>query len=115
VADFAEEVKAPTNPYVRNRVLAAVERERDCNSCVRWKQGFSPKDHKDMIDSEAIRRETRFHNNCTLAIAVASMLVAASSTVFSAFKSPAPIKIELVQPPPAATQMPVAVPPKATP
>ncbi len=93
-ADFAEEIKTPTNPYARNCVLAVIARERDCNSWVRWKQGFSPKDHKDMIDSESIRRKTRFHNNCTLAIAVASMLVAASSTVFSALKSPGPIKIE---------------------
>lgn len=35
-----------------NRVLAVLQRERDCPSFREWQQGFSPKEHREMMDRE---------------------------------------------------------------
>jgi hypothetical protein len=50
-ADLAKELRG-TRPADR---LAVIQKDRDCASFTPWQQGFSPKEHREMIDSAALR------------------------------------------------------------
>ena len=44
---------ADENNQERVRIFTT---ERDCNSWVEWQQGYTPKEHKEMLDQEALRK-----------------------------------------------------------
>ena len=41
--------------YSEEAFLEVITRQRDCKSFTRWQQGFSPKEHREMIDQQAFR------------------------------------------------------------
>lgn len=37
-------------------VKSIIDQDRQCNSFIKWQQGFTPKEHREMIDREAMRK-----------------------------------------------------------
>ncbi len=58
--DLVTECKA-ANPIDQvwqfdKRVLEVIDKERSCNGYIAWAQGFSPKEHQEMLDRKSERR-----------------------------------------------------------
>jgi hypothetical protein len=51
--EFKETEYREKNP--QRRLLIVLDEERDCKRFAQWKQGYTPKEHNDMIQSEALR------------------------------------------------------------
>jgi hypothetical protein len=54
----------------QNRIRHVLENERDCKSFTKWLQGFTPKEHREMIDR---KRERIWHIIEIIAIAIATI------------------------------------------
>lgn len=44
---------ADTAKYTPEKILSIIQMERDCLSFTKWYQGFTPKEHQEMVDREA--------------------------------------------------------------
>jgi hypothetical protein len=57
VYDLWAESNTPRGNYdftsrTSSLIVATLQKERECNQFVKWQQGFSPKEHREMIDRE---------------------------------------------------------------
>ena len=43
----------------RQKVLEVIRRDRDCQAFTAWQQGFSPKEHRQMLETERLREWQR--------------------------------------------------------
>ena len=46
----------PTSPLIDPRINIVLTKTRQCNAFTKWKQGFTPKEHREMIDREWEKR-----------------------------------------------------------
>jgi hypothetical protein len=56
--DLCDEVKAAGGKSELDAVIvkSIIDQDRQCNSFIKWQQGFTPKEHREMIDREAMRK-----------------------------------------------------------
>lgn len=57
-------------------VLNVLEKERTCGGFTKWMPGYSPKEHKQMLDTQNMIREQNFRHSISLAIALIAALAA---------------------------------------
>lgn len=58
-------------------VLNVINYERECNYVTQWIQGFSPKEHREMLDREELYRDRQKHDWRTLVVAILGALASA--------------------------------------
>lgn len=69
----------PATEFVR-----VVMTERVCAKYTPWRQGFSPREHREAIDRESERKSTAGQIRLNLVIALVAVLIAVAGTYFSA-------------------------------
>lgn len=52
---FARAVNLPSQ-YGTEPIRQVLERERDCKPFTKWQQGFTPKEHREMIDRDKMHK-----------------------------------------------------------
>ena len=87
--DLASEVAAnpllATGSSYSNIVSGVIKKERDCLSITPWSQGFSPKEHQEVLFNKQIVETQRKHANRSLFIACLSTFLAVAGTVSVAY------------------------------
>lgn len=58
-------------------VLNIIEKERACSGFTEWKPGYDPKEHREMLDRDAMLADQRWHANISLTVAVGAALATA--------------------------------------
>jgi hypothetical protein len=103
----------------QENIKRIVDEQRQCPSFRKWQQGFSPKEHAEMMQQEALlawqdrqAASSRRHNNMTLAIAVTSTLIAAAVGAANFFKPNSPPIVNVTMPAIAPVQ---SIPPTTEP
>jgi hypothetical protein len=69
-------------------ILTVIQRERECDKFVRWRQGFTPKEHQEMIDQQELKRwqveQRREDRKWQVVWGVILVLVAGAFTILGA-------------------------------
>ncbi|NGZ97652.1 MAG: hypothetical protein CV089_16285 [Nitrospira sp. WS110] len=66
-------------------VVHNIGKARTCESHIPWIQGFHPKERKEMIRQEELRKSERRHANISLGVAVFAAVATAAGGVFGAY------------------------------
>jgi hypothetical protein len=64
----------------REEVRAALLEEYDCAQWTVWHQGFTPKEHREMLDRQSMHRQQVSNSRWNLAVAVGAVIVALAGT-----------------------------------
>jgi hypothetical protein len=62
-------------------IRLAIQKERECKEFVEWQQGFTPKEHREMIDWE---RERRWHSIELIVFVVVTLLAGIGGAIVGA-------------------------------
>jgi hypothetical protein len=59
-SEYTQESSKSDSP-INSAIALMLQRERDCESFTKWQIGFSPKEHREMIDREWMRKYQEEH------------------------------------------------------
>jgi hypothetical protein len=81
--DLAKEAK--DGQEYRTVVKGVIKKDRTCNVTTPWIQGFSPKEHKEMLLTESMLETQRRHADRSLWVAIVAASVTAISVLVGAY------------------------------
>ncbi len=79
--------------YTYPEVVAEIQRDRDCADFIKWQQGFTPKEHREMLDrakwlewqTEQRKSDRRWRIIELVVLGIVAALIAGAFTILGAF------------------------------
>jgi hypothetical protein len=81
--DLPSEIKGDIARYDEGKCVRVLQKERLCESFTKWHQGFSPKEHREMMDREEWRKWQASQNWKLVIVAGVFALLGAAITALA--------------------------------